>query len=224
MSIELIKIESEEQKLRNLIPLNDLSLMVYLAVNKHYFAFDGMGGIRIPYETLKRTAKILSSYTTTEIDSLEKHKFVTVSAKEFRQALDANSQAATLTDATVEQLKTYQRYELLIQGFETDIYYGISPDGELAGIVNNGPWKNTALRFVVPDAIRHGAKKLNAWNVGGQLQKMYKAFGFKETHNIPYNTKTYGPPSEELKAAWRVYGWADGQPFPVVTYMELFSG
>lgn len=198
----------EEQRLRQLIPLVDSELALFLIQSRFQFAFDGRQ-IVIPYEVLLQSSHIFQA------------QFVGVTAQELRDAIDSSPQAPTLTDATVEQLQNYQRYKVLIAGEDVGIYYGISPENELAGLVNNGPLRGIGARIAVPQAIKQGARKLNAWNVGGKLQVLYSIFGFQVVEHIPYDVRVYGEPPPELKKAWRASGWTDVQPYPVVTYMEL---
>lgn len=141
----------------------------------------------------------------------EKTAFKPVAAEDYAAAVKANPQAATLTDP--EALK---RNASFTDG--NGVYYSISPEGDLQGVVNNSG-KPGALKRVMPEAIARGAKTLDAWDI--YLPEQYEKYGFERTKKVPYDVKEYGEPSEELKDSWRQQGWKDSQPYPSVQYMKL---
>jgi hypothetical protein len=145
--------------------------------------------------------------------------FVPASPEEYRGALDQNRIAATLTDATPEQLQDSQVFRHEVGGSPTGVYYSITPQGEISGVVNNGPYKGLALRNVMPHAVQNGGSWLNAWDVNGQLPSMYAKHGFTPSKFEPYDP-SYGEPSDTLKDAWKATGWQEGQPYPGVQYMN----
>jgi hypothetical protein len=98
------------------------------------------------------------------------------------------------------------------------VSYAISPDGDLQGVVNNSE-KKGGLAAVVPDAIRNGAKTLDAWDL--YLPKQYEKYGFERTENIPYDENTFGTPNQALQDAWKKQGWKEGDPYPGVQFMKL---
>jgi hypothetical protein len=150
-------------------------------------------------------------------------QFIPVSAEEYRAALDANKYAATLTDATVEQLRAHRCFGLRINGANTGIYYSITPKGEIAGVVNNGSLRNIAATACISHALRNGAYWLDCWDVRGKLPNLYQSLGFSPVYRAEYDVATYGEPHESLKACWRAAGWRDNEPYPAVVYLT-FAG
>ena len=133
----------------------------------------------------------------------------------YRKALDDNLHSASLTDASVDILKSYKIYQL----GSTGIFYSLSPDDEICGIVNNGPHKGSALSNVIPHALANGGKWLNCWSVNLALPSLYNKFRFKEYKKEFYDAETYGAPSQELLRSWRLSGWS-GPEYPYVSYMR----
>ena len=140
--------------------------------------------------------------------------FKLISHDEFVKAVKSNSQAASLTPP--EKSAGNQHYS---DG--AGVYYSISPEGDLQGVINNSG-KKGALARVMPDAIKNGAKTLDAWDI--YLPKQYAKYGFVPTEHVPYDFKTYGEPSPELKDAWKQQGWKEGDPYPGVQMMKLQVG
>ena len=54
--------------------------------------------------------------------------------------------------------------------------------------------------------------------------KQYEKYGFERTKSVPYDTKNYGEPPQNLKDAWKAQGWKEGDPYPSVQYMKLKEG
>ncbi len=133
----------------------------------------------------------------------------------YRAALDSNIHSASLTDASVDVLRSYKIFALGYAG----ILYSLSPDDEICGIVNNGPHKGIALPSVIPHALANGGKWLNCWSVNLALPSLYNRFRFKEYKREFYDADTYGPPSKELLKSWRISGW-NGPSYPYVSYMR----
>ncbi len=133
----------------------------------------------------------------------------------YRAALDNNIHCASLTDASVDALRLYRIFML----GDTKIFYSLSPDSEICGIVNNGPHKGIALPSVIPHALANGGKWLNCWSVNLALPSLYNQFRFKEYKREFYDAEMYGPPSKELLKSWRMSGWS-GPDYPYVSYMR----
>lgn len=141
-----------------------------------------------------------------------KTDFAPATADEYAKDNHANGQAATLTSP--EDMKPGTKFYTNGEG----VSYAISPDGDLQGVVNNSE-KKGGLAAVVPDAIRNGAKTLDAWDL--YLPKQYEKYGFERTENIPYDENTFGTPNQALQDAWKKQGWKEGDPYPGVQFMKL---
>ena len=143
-----------------------------------------------------------------------KGEFKPVEHDEYAKAVKSNPQAATLTDTdSMKNNKAFSNGK--------GVYYSISPEGDLQGVINNSGEKG-ALKEIMPHAIANGAKTLDAWDV--YLPKQYEKYGFERTKSVPYDVKNYGEPPQELKDAWKAQGWKEGDPNPSVQYMKLKEG
>jgi len=140
-----------------------------------------------------------------------KSEFKPAKDDEYAAAIKANPQAATLTDP--DAMKGNRKFS---NG--EGVYYSISPEGDMQGLVNNSG-KKGAIKAATEHAIAQGGKTLDAWDL--YLPKQYEKYGFERTKSIPYDVKEYGEPSEELKAGWKQQGWKDGDPYPAVQHMKL---
>ena len=86
--------------------------------------------------------------------------------------------------------------------------YAIEEDGTLVGVFKS-PDSNlkNALSIIVPEAIRNGATKLDAFE--GFLTEQYAKYGFVEVDRVPWDEQ------------YRPEGWTDEMGTPDVVYMEL---
>jgi len=137
--------------------------------------------------------------------------FKPVEHDEYANAVKANPQAATLTDPDA-----MQNNHKFSNG--EGVYYSISPEGDLQGLVNNSG-KKGAIKAATEHAIAQGGKTLDAWDL--YLPKQYEKYGFERTERVPYDVSKYGEPSQELKDAWKAQGWKEGDEYPAVQYMRL---
>jgi hypothetical protein len=140
--------------------------------------------------------------------------------EQFLSTLARNEGGASLTDTAPQQLFRHRSGE--------PIYYGLNrgDNGEVDAVAF---MNNSARRGMTPavlkDASQRGATTLDAWAVKsdrfpkGLLPELYGREGWRVVETKPYDL-SYGPPSEELKAAWRKQGWRDGDPLPDVVYMR----
>jgi hypothetical protein len=148
----------------------------------------------------------------------EPNEWVEVDSGEYKSALRANPHSTSLMDPE-EVTPGYRCFRLDKEGESTNIYYSISPEGEICGLVNNGPHKGLAVPSSLNHALAHGGSWLNCWDVDSKLPNLYARYGFRVTNIEPYDQETYGEPSEGLKASWRLSGWKEGEPYPGVVYM-----
>jgi hypothetical protein len=148
----------------------------------------------------------------------EPNEWVEVNSGEYKSALRANPHSTSLMDPE-EVTPGYRCFRLDKEGESTNIYYSISPEGEICGLVNNGPHKGLAVPSSLNHALAHGGSWLNCWDVNSKLPDLYVRYGFRVTNIEPYDQETYGEPSEDLKASWRLSGWKEGEPYPGVVYM-----
>ena len=111
---------------------------------------------------------------------------------------------------------TAERIKKEIGTARTPVYYSVSPEGDLQGVVKQ---RGSRLAKVMPQAIKNGAKTLDAWDI--YLPKQYEKYGFERTKSVPYDAKNYGEPSQALKDAWKQQGWKESDPYPSVQYMRL---
>ena len=140
-----------------------------------------------------------------------KAEFRPATYDEFARDVKQHPQAVTMTPP--EDL-TNNKFYTNGEG----VSYSISPKGDLQGVVNVSG-KKGALAAILPDAIKNGAKTLDAWDI--YLPKQYAKYGFETVKTMPYDEATYGRPSEELKNGWKAQGWKEGDPLPSVAFMEL---
>ena len=142
----------------------------------------------------------------------DEHGFAPAEHSEYAAAIKANPQSATLT-----QPEEMTNNRVFSNGKGT--FYSITPDGDIQGLVNNNPKDIGAVVKAERSAIANGGKTLDAWDL--YLPKIYAKLGFENTELVPYDEKTYGPPSDELKEAWKKQGWKEDQPYPGVQHMKV---
>ena len=137
--------------------------------------------------------------------------FSPVDNAEYFKAVKESPSAATLT--APEDMKNNKAYKS-----DEGVYYSLDPKGDIQAVVNNSPsvWN---LVSAIQDAVSNGGKTLDAWDL--VLPKFYESIGFENTEHVPYDEKTYGSPSEDLKKAWEQQGWKEGQPYPGVQHMKV---
>jgi len=83
------------------------------------------------------------------------------------------------------------------------------------------PTRGLAITAAMLHAIENGATTLDAYDVNGFLPDRYRQFDFQEIGREQFNSETFGEPSDELKAAWRLDGWKDDDPYPDIVYMKF---
>ena len=114
---------------------------------------------------------------TEEKSKSDKAKFNPVDYDEYSKAVKKNNAQASTLIAT-ESMKNNKMFS---NG--KGVYYSISPEGDLQGVINNSGEKG-ALKSVMPHAIANGAKTLDAWDL--YLPKQYEKYGFERTKSSPY--------------------------------------
>ena len=132
-------------------------------------------------------------------------------------AVTANPHGVSMSDVSPEG----KSYQMRVDGKPVPVFYSINPDGEISGVVNNskGAVKGAAAD-VFKDAASKGGTYLTAWDVKDKLPAIYRQQGFETITRMPYDEKTYGPPSKELQDSWKASGWKPGDKYPTVVRME----
>lgn len=163
-------------------------------------------------------AKASEAPSTAPVESSRGERtFSEADPEEYQGELALNDHAASLSDVNPDA-KAFQMQE---DGKPTPVFYSIAPDGEISGVINNSGGKiKGAATDIFQHAVENGGKYLTAWDVNDKLPALYKKQGFEETTRTPYDEKTYGAPSDQLKDAWKKAGWTEGSPNPDVVRME----
>ena len=148
-------------------------------------------------------------------------KFVPSSPEEYRAELNRSPRSKEFLKDSAEAMKDRKIFKLQTpEGKDTGIAYSITPKGELQGVVNNSPYSG-ASTLAVQHGFENGATHTEpAWDVNGRLSKIYKDSGHQNIVTEPYDIKTYGEPSTEMKDAWKKAGWKEGTPYPNFTHLE----
>jgi hypothetical protein len=75
--------------------------------------------------------------------------------------------------------------------------FALKPDGELVSVHSAAKGRGEEL---VDNAVRMGAKKLDAYDIGGKLPNLYGKYGFRENGRHAFNPEYADPANEVLKA------------------------
>lgn len=148
-------------------------------------------------------------------------KFVPSSPEEYRAELDKSPRASVFLKDSAEELRNHQTFKLKTpNGEDTGIAYSITPEGEIRGVVNNGPYVGAAT-LAIKHGFEHGATRTEtAWDVNGRLASIYKNAGHTNIVHTPYDYATYGDAPSVMKDAWKAAGWKETDPYPSFVHLE----
>lgn len=115
----------------------------------------------------------------------DKPKFDQVKAGLFKLLVDKVREKGDLYKANIHPYET-EEYEKMRTFMSPDRKsgYAIKPSGELVSVHSTVKGRGDD---IVKDAIKRGAKKLDAFDIKGKLPELYGKHGFKETGRFPFD-------------------------------------
>lgn len=138
-------------------------------------------------------AKLLK--TAPEFLNKLKPKYTKADPSEFLNIVDKFRKESDLASANIHpyNLDDYKNMQVYLSP-DKKSGYAIKNGNELVSVFSTEKGRGDD---IVQDAIRAGAKKLDAYDINNKLPSLYNKFGFKETLRSPFNPD-YADPSNKI--------------------------